>query len=97
MLSPKQGQQSPSTASSTGTSSGPRQSAASEGASTKRAASSNGSAPPVEPPPLTASYEELMALRAGALKRMLQERGVGCADCFDKEALARRLMEGRSR
>lgn len=34
-----------------------------------------------------------MLLRAKELKRMLQERGVECADCFEKEDLARRIVE----
>lgn len=44
-------------------------------------------------PPITASYEELMKLRAKELKKMLVDRGVLCGDCFEKEQLARRIVE----
>jgi hypothetical protein len=39
------------------------------------------------------SYEELVLMRASALKAMLLERGIPCQDCFDKESLARRILE----
>jgi hypothetical protein len=42
---------------------------------------------------VSTSYEELLALRASALKQMLKERGVACDDCFDKESLAKRVVE----
>jgi hypothetical protein len=34
-----------------------------------------------------------MGLRARELKAMLLERGISCADCFEKEELAARLIE----
>ncbi len=43
--------------------------------------------------PVRQSYEELMRLRARELKAMLVERGVRCDDVFEKEDLARRLLE----
>ncbi|KAL6759054.1 Alpha/Beta hydrolase protein [Haematococcus lacustris] len=42
------------------------------------------------------SYEDLMqGYRAKELKAMLLERGIKCDDCFEKEQLARRLVESR--
>ncbi|KAJ9506829.1 hypothetical protein QJQ45_030403, partial [Haematococcus lacustris] len=42
------------------------------------------------------SYEDLMqGYRAKELKAMLLERGIKCDDCFEKEQLARRLVENR--
>ena len=43
------------------------------------------------------SYNELMALRASEIKRILGEQGISCTDCFDKESLARRLLERKTR
>jgi len=72
-------------------------SASSQTGSSASSASGSGagpsSGPGPRPAPVTASYDELMRMRATELKRMLQERGVPCADCFDKEALARRIVE----
>jgi hypothetical protein len=39
------------------------------------------------------SYEQLMGLRVRELKKLLQESGVDSADCFEKEELARRVLE----
>ena len=39
------------------------------------------------------SSEELMKMRASAIKALLIERGVSCQDCFDKESLAKRAQE----
>ncbi|GAX85766.1 hypothetical protein CEUSTIGMA_g13181.t1 [Chlamydomonas eustigma] len=39
------------------------------------------------------SYEELLSMRASALKAILLERSIPCQDCFDKESLARRVLE----
>ena len=39
------------------------------------------------------SYEQLMGLRVRELKQMLQESGVDSSDCFEKEELARRVVE----
>ena len=44
-------------------------------------------------PAAALSYEQLMQLRAKELKQMLTERGVDASDCFEKEQLARRIME----
>lgn len=43
--------------------------------------------------PVVESYDQLLRLRAKELKAMLSARGVDCSDCFDKESLARRLVE----
>lgn len=42
---------------------------------------------------MTSSYEDLMKMRAKALKALLVERGVDCSDCFEKADLARRIVE----
>lgn len=39
------------------------------------------------------SYEQLMGMRARELKAILVERGVDCSDCFEKQDLAKRIME----
>lgn len=44
-------------------------------------------------PPVTQSYEELMRLGVKALKALLDERGVGHADCLEKGDLAKRVVE----
>jgi predicted HTH domain antitoxin len=40
-----------------------------------------------------ASYHQLMAMRVGELKRLLQEHGVPSNDCYEKEELVRRVLE----
>ncbi|GFR47543.1 hypothetical protein Agub_g9265 [Astrephomene gubernaculifera] len=39
------------------------------------------------------SREQLQGMRARELKALLQERGVECSDCFEKEDLVRRILE----
>ncbi len=41
------------------------------------------------------SYEQLMKRPARELKRMLVDRSVNCADCYEKSDLARRIVESR--
>lgn len=43
--------------------------------------------------PVQASYEQLMGMRAGELKRLLQEHGVSHSDCFEKQELVVRILE----
>lgn len=42
--------------------------------------------------PVTLTYQQLLSLRAKELKGMLSERGIDSSDCFEKEELARRLL-----
>jgi len=44
-------------------------------------------------PPVTQSYEELMALPVKALRALLAERRVDARDCLEKGDLARRVLE----
>jgi len=65
----------------------------SSGSSARTSSASPSSSSSSSLPPITESYEQLMTKRAKELKAMLVERGVPCADVFEKEQLARRLVE----
>eukprot|EP00879_Flechtneria_rotunda_P027797 GHRR01029796.1.p1 GENE.GHRR01029796.1~~GHRR01029796.1.p1 ORF type:complete len:271 (+),score=85.64 GHRR01029796.1:292-1104(+) len=45
------------------------------------------------PKPVQASYSQLMGMRVGELKRLLQEHGVESSDCFEKEELVKRVLQ----
>jgi hypothetical protein len=58
--------------------------------------------PPPEPPkravpPITETYDELMAKGVRELKALLAERGVAHGDCLEKADLAKRIVERCSR
>jgi hypothetical protein len=72
--------------------------------SSSRGASPTPPPPPPPPPPpgasqpppykpVTATYEQLMSRRVAELKRMLEERGISSAGCFEKSDLARLILE----
>ena len=44
-------------------------------------------------PKTSFTYEQLMALKGGEIKKMLNDRSISCTDCFDKESLAKRLID----
>ena len=93
----------PTTATSCSSTNGDGPSTSSSSSSSSSSAGYRGAAPPAPPPPppppppprpkVNLSYDQLMTMRASALKAMLMERGINCSDCFDKESLAKRLLE----
>jgi hypothetical protein len=76
-----------------GMASGSGGSSSSSRSSNSGASGGNGRPSPPRPPGVAKSYDELIAMRASELKRILNDRGVPCKDCFDKESLARRVVE----
>ncbi|EFN56660.1 hypothetical protein CHLNCDRAFT_144508 [Chlorella variabilis] len=46
-----------------------------------------------ELPPITSSRQELLALPVRQLKQVLEERGIGFADCNEKQELVDRIVE----
>jgi hypothetical protein len=71
----------------------PGSAAAAANGSSRAGYSSSGSSSRQGPKPVQASYGQLMGMRVRELKRLLQEHGVDSADCFEKEALVRRVLE----
>lgn len=94
---PTAGASSTDTSSSTSTSTGSSSSNSNSNSySTSNSSSSsngNSTGPGSTAAPITDSYEMLLRRRAKELKQMLVERGVDCSDCFEKEDLARRILE----
>jgi len=39
------------------------------------------------------TYDQLLRLKASAIKSMLIERSIDCSDCYDKESLAMRMLQ----